>query len=96
MLQQRGDLSGALAKRGNADGHHVQSIVQVSTEQPLPYSLSQVMVGGAYDSDIYFAQFKPTHWYEPLLLDNLQKLDLKRQRKIANFVKEQRSVIRQL
>ncbi|MNF11454.1 hypothetical protein D3C80_2126760 [compost metagenome] len=53
-------------------------------------------MGGAYDSDIYFAQFKPTHWYELVVLDNLQKLDLKRQWKIANFVKEQRSVICQL
>ena len=65
-----------LTKRGDADRHDLQPVVEIFTKPSLLDFLQKIPVGGRYDADIYSKGFLAANALKLLGLDDPQQLDL--------------------
>lgn len=69
-----------LFKRRYLDRDHHQPVVEVFSKRPLFHHFVQVSIGCSYYARIDFHRLRPANADEPLVLQDIQKLRLKRQR----------------
>jgi hypothetical protein len=95
-LAEREHVGSSFAKRRNADVKHLQPVVQVLTEVAAFNCFLQVTVRRGHDADIRFLQPSPAKPLELALLQDAQKLGLRRQTHLADLVQEQHATRREL
>ena len=95
-MRQLGDVLLTLAQRGQGDGHHVQTIVEILAEMAQPDLLLQVTVGGGDDADIHPQGLIAADPLHLPLLEDTQQLGLERGAAFTNLIEEQGAAIRQL
>ncbi len=87
---QVGNLLGALAKRRHVDADHAQPVVQVLAKLALGDALFQVGVGRGDDAHVHSQRSRLADRQDLPLLEKAQQLGLHVERKVADFVEEQR------
>jgi hypothetical protein len=94
--RQHRDVLGALPKRGDPDGDHVQPEVQVGPEPPLGDLLLEVLVGGGDDPHVHGDRLVPAHRRHRLLLEHPEQLHLQVGAHLADLVEEDGPVMGRL
>ena len=95
IADQKRDIFGAIAQRGNLNGKYVEAVVEVATESALSDTVGEVGVGGGDDADVHALSARAAETLELLLLKDAEKLGLEFERKVADFVEEKRAAIGQ-
>src|SRR5881628_1586335 len=91
MLDEYGNVVGALPKRRQMQRNDVQAVVQVGTEPTRLDLLLEIAIGGGDQSRVDRDGFRGADGDDFSMLENAQQLDLRRRRRLANFVEEERS-----
>src|ERR1700683_5575946 len=94
-IRQIGDVFFALTQRRNVDGDNIQTIIKIFAKGSLFEGLAQIAVGGRDQPHVHFHRARAAEPLKLALLQNAQQLHLRRRRHIADFIKKQRSLIRQ-
>src|SRR5207245_16188 len=89
VIDQQGDVGGALAQRRQEDGQDVEAVVEIFAEPPILHHLRQVLVGGGENPDIDRNRAGPADAPDLLLLEGAQELRLHRHSEIARLVEEE-------
>src|ERR1035437_3824226 len=93
IISQRNDVGTALAQWRNYDGEDVESVVEVFTKLLLTHHVFQVAIGSGNNSNVYLDWFVGTNSLQCLFLQDAQKLCLRRQGELANFIDKYGSTI---
>src|SRR5271165_2627272 len=88
VVHQQQYVLATLPQRRDADGNHVQAIVQVLTKQVFGDGLVEIAVGGGDDPHVDGDFTGAAHRTHGALLQNAQQLHLHGQRHFADFVEE--------
>jgi len=86
-------IFGALAQRGDLDGENVQAVVEVTAEGALGDESRKIGVGGGDNPNIHALRAIAAEAFEFLLLKDAKKFRLKLDRKITDFVEEERAAV---
>jgi len=70
MVDEQGEIAGALAEWGNEDGHDVDAEVEVFAETALADGVFEVFVGGGDQAEIDFAGGPAAEALDGTLLEN--------------------------
>ena len=95
-LDQRLEVAHALAQRGQADGQHVEAVVQVGTEGARGHHRGQLAAGGRDDAHVDALHVVAAERLHLLLLQHAQQLGLQGARHVADLVEEQRAAVGEL
>ena len=93
MLRQHDDIRTAVLEFWKIDGEDVQAIVEVFAEFSLRHQFLQIPAGRGNDAHVALEFLVAAHPRKGALLDVAQKLDLHRQRDVADLVQKERSAI---
>src|SRR5262245_25915239 len=95
MLDQKRDVFETLAQRGNANRENIKPIEQIGPKLAVMNHSGQVTACSRDDASVHTRSDGAAHALEFMLLQNAQKLWLKFEWNVADFVQEQRSPVRQ-
>ena len=97
VRDQRQDVVRPVAQRRHVDVHDVEAIEQVLAEPPGGHGLGEVPVGGRDDADVdSCASAVGADRLDFAVLEEAQEERLHPQAHLADFVEEDRAVVRQL
>ena len=91
MLDQLGNVFGALTKRWDFDAHYGEAIEQILAEAPRLDLGSQVPVGRGEDAHIYLGMGGLTDPFDLSPLQHTEQLGLHLERQLADLVEEDRA-----
>src|SRR6266446_2818192 len=96
MARQNGYALNALAQSWNREGYYVQAIKKVFPKQTPGNLILELFIRCGDHAHVYGCRVIGSHTLEPLLLEDSKYLGLSTQTHIADFVQEERAVIRLL
>ena len=96
MARQNRNVVLTIAQRRNRDRKHRQPEVQILAELLRRHARPQLLVGRGDDAHVDVQRLRAADALEPPLLERAQNLGLQRERQVADFVEEQRAVMREL
>ena len=96
VLREQRDVVAPLAQRRERDREDIQSIVEIVPESILPDFVRQITIGGGNDPHVDVHRARAAQSLELSLLQNAQQLWLQLDRKVADFVQEQRPSMSEL
>ena len=91
---QQVDVAATLVEPGQMQIDHIEPVVQIFAKFAARNRRFQILVGGSDDAHVDAVHFACADRPHLLVFDDAQKLDLQRQRHIANLVEKQGAVIR--
>ena len=95
VVNQKGNVFGALAQGRNGDGEDFEAVVEVAAELLVRDHFGQVPVGRGHQANIHRNGARASQPLELLLLEGSQKLGLQLQRNVSDLVEEKAAVVRQ-
>src|SRR5438093_7839561 len=96
MADQHRNIFAPLAQGRQHDREHVQAVVEVVAEVAVGDHVRQVAVRGRHQAHVYPDRPRASQALKLLLLQGTEQFRLQLRRDIANFVEEQRPLVRQL
>ena len=93
VARQRCNVVAPLAQRRHAQGHHIQSIIEIFAEGAGAHARREVAVGGGNHAHIHTQRFRPAHPLKLLLLQHAQELGLEIETHFGNFVEQERPAV---
>src|ERR1700758_2664502 len=96
MLNEEGNIFGALAKRRNDDRKYVQAVIQGAAKLTFGDHFFQIAMGSGDDSDVDLHRSRASQALKFPLLQNAQQFWLQVERDVSNFIEKQRASIGQL
>src|SRR5262249_47601904 len=96
MADEPGDVVAALAQGGQAEGEHVEAVIEVAAELAIGDHRRQVAVSGRHQADIDSNGPGAAEALELLLLQDAEQLGLQLRGDVADLVEEQRPLVGQL
>jgi hypothetical protein len=96
MLRQRPDLFRSLTERRDVEGDHVDPIIEIFPEELIRDERLEVPVRRRDDPYIHGDWFAPADSPEREVLEHMEQLGLEGQREFADFVEEDRALVRDL
>ena len=96
MLHQHRNVLAAFAQGRELEAHHVEAMEEVFAELALTNHRFQIAVGGGDDAHIHGNHLRPADPLEGLLLEHAQEFHLRVGRQVADFVEEERALVRLL
>ena len=93
---QRGNVIPALAQRWQADGKHIQAVVQIVAKCAFRDGFLQIPMRRGDDSDVDLSSARRPQAFELAFLQHAKQFRLQIERQIANFVEKQRPAVGQL
>src|SRR5919204_4421219 len=89
MLDEHGNVVGALPERRKMKGDDVQPIVQIGAETPRFDLLLEVAIGGGDEARVDRDRFRSADRNDFPVLEHAKELDLRRRRCLADLVEEE-------
>ena len=86
----------ALAQRRQPDRERVDAVIQIFAEPRVAHELIERPVGRRDQPEVDFDRRVAAEPLEPALFEHAQELGLRDERHVADFVEEQRAVVREL
>src|SRR5271155_4864513 len=96
IAHQQRNVFRTFTQGGNADGKHVEPIVQITAEFPVFDHFFEVAVGGSYQADINLLGPSASQTFKLPFLQGAEQLGLDLDGNIANLVEKQRALIGEL
>ena len=96
MIREQLDVPAALAKRGQAQGEHGQSVIEVLAESMLADGGRQILVARAHHPDVHRVAPRAPETADRTVLESLEQLSLERCRQQPDLVQEHRAAIGRL
>ena len=93
LAGERRDVLAALAERGQVDLDHGQTVVEVFAKRAFVDHLAEVAVGGGDDAHVDRDHLRPADALNLARLEHAQKLRLKADVELADFVEEQGAAV---
>jgi hypothetical protein len=84
----RRDVLAPFPQRRHRQHDHVQPIVEIGAEQPVPHRRRQVAIRGRHDPAVHFPRARAADPLEPPGLQEVQELGLQPRRDVADLVQE--------
>ena len=88
VLHQRRDVFAALAQRRDLDVHDVEAVIQIVAKAACFDRFLQVVIGRRNDAHLHLHRRAGADRQDLLGLDRAQQLDLKVERHVGDFIKE--------
>ena len=88
VLGQRRNIAGALAQGRDAEGHHVQTVVEIHAEGAALHLRREVAIGGGHQADIELPGARAPHAFKLALLQDAQELGLQLRRQLADLIEK--------
>ena len=89
-----GDVAASFPEGRQENLTHVEAVIQVFPELPLPDGPAQVLVGGGDEAHVHPAASPGPQGFHHAVLEHPQELDLGRQRQFPQFIQEQGAAVR--
>src|SRR5208282_302912 len=96
MLHQEGDILRPVTQRRNMDGKHIQPIVEVAAKLLLQNHSFQVAMSRGHNANVDFLRPRASQALKFPFLQDTKELWLQLERDIADFIQEQRALMRHL
>src|SRR5215467_1530122 len=96
MVGENLDVLAPIAQRRNGERDSGDTEVQVFAKEFFTDAIGQITVGGDDDADVNIDALRAADTFETALFENTEQLGLAGKRELADFVKEERSALRQL
>src|SRR5450631_2598478 len=93
ILDEKSDVSFPLAQRWQGHVENVDAVEKILAKQPIGDALAKVAVRGRDQPDVDLDRGVRPDGLKGALLEDTQKLGLRRQRQLGDFVEEQRSSV---
>jgi hypothetical protein len=93
VIDQRGDVFGALAQRRQRERVDVDAVIEILAKGAAAHHLIEIAMGGDDDADVYRDGAVASDALDLLFLEHAQQLGLHDRGHIANFVEEQRAAM---
>ena len=94
MQGELGDVAASFPQRRQVNLAHVQAVIQVFPELPLPDGPAQVLIGGGDEAHVHPAAGPGPQGFHHAILEHPQELDLGRQGQFPQFIQEQGAAVR--
>jgi hypothetical protein len=86
----------SVAEWWHGNRKYVKPIVEIAAELPAPDHLRQIAMCGCYQPHVNLMRVAAAEAFKLSFLENPQQLGLQRERKIADFIKEERPSVSRL
>src|SRR6185437_6510795 len=96
VTHQERNVLGTFPQRRDADGKHVQPVIQVAAKLAALDHFLQVAVGGSYQADVYLFGLSAAQPLKLALLQSTQEFGLDFKGNIADLIEEERSLVSEL
>src|SRR5437870_10576056 len=88
-VYQQGNIVRPITERREADGHHIESVVEVFSKVSLLDRFFKVTIGRGDDPGIDFEQLRSAQAPEFLRLQHAQKIDLRLEGQLTHLIQQQ-------
>ena len=93
MVHQSRNILFSLAQRRDHERKDIEPVPQVLPKVSVPHHARQITVGGHKNPDIQGNGLAASHPLDFFVLENMEQLDLRLQRKFSDLIQEDRSTL---
>ena len=93
MIDELGNVVGALAERRHHDREYIQSVVEILAKLAALHHVDHVAVGGGDQADVHLDRATRADGIDLALLDGAEELDLHVERQFGDFVEEEGAAV---
>jgi hypothetical protein len=86
----------SLAERRHHERKYIETVIEIASELPAFHHLRQIAMCGCYQPNVNLMRVGAAEAFKLSLLENPQQLGLQGERKIADFIKEERPSVSRL
>src|SRR5262249_9473471 len=90
-MRQFGHVVLPFTQGGHANSNHLEAIIEILPEAPLPDQFFQILVCRSQDANLCLERFVAAYTLKLLLLEHAQHLGLQSCRHVADFIEEKRA-----